>query len=59
VASRLSGRGQGGDIDVFISYAREDQAAARELAYFLEAQGHRVWWDMSLRGGEDYQLEIM
>jgi hypothetical protein len=59
VASLLPGRSRTNEIDVFISYAKEDQPAVRELAYFLEAQGYSVWWDSSLRGGDDYQIEIM
>jgi hypothetical protein len=44
--------------DVFISYAREDQAIARDLANYLEARGFSTWHDIELRGGDDYQLKI-
>ena len=40
--------------DVFLSYAREDQAAARIFAETLEREGLRVWWDAALRTGEAY-----
>ena len=30
--------------DVYISYAREDLIRVRELAYFLEDNGLKVWW---------------
>ncbi len=40
--------------DIFLSYSREDQAAARRVALGLEAQGFSVWWDVTLRSGEDY-----
>ena len=44
--------------DVFISYSHPDKAQARELAAYLEAQGHTVWWDNNLKAGDDFQLEI-
>lgn len=44
--------------DIFLSYAQEDTAHVRELAYFLEAQGFTVYWDTKLRTGDDYQLEL-
>jgi TIR domain len=44
--------------DVFISYAREDRAIARDLANYLEARGLSTWHDIELRGGDDYQLKI-
>jgi TolB-like protein/class 3 adenylate cyclase/Tfp pilus assembly protein PilF len=40
--------------DVFISYAREDQAVARKFAEALEREGLPVWWDVALRSGEAY-----
>ncbi len=41
-------------IDVFLSYAREDQAIARQFAESFERQGFSVWWDVTLRSGEAY-----
>jgi formylglycine-generating enzyme required for sulfatase activity len=40
--------------DIFISYKREEQAAARDLADALERQGWHVWWDPKLRAGERF-----
>jgi cell division protein FtsB len=38
--------------DAFISYAREDRAAARKLSQaLLAACGWTVWWDTNLRSG--------
>ena len=45
--------------DVFISYAREDRALARKLANaLLAARGWSVWWDTSLRTGEQFPKRI-
>ncbi len=45
--------------DVFISYAREDRALARKLAdALLAARGWSVWWDTSLRTGEQFPKRI-
>jgi hypothetical protein len=57
VSAQIDGATQ--PADIFISYAREDQAAALELAYLLEAEGYSVWWDRSLEGADDYQIVIM
>ena len=43
---------------VFISYAREDREVAQALAAALADDGHRVWWDRALGGGDDFSLEI-
>lgn len=40
--------------DVFLSYAREDQAVAFIFAEALEREGLRVWWDIALRSGDAY-----
>ena len=40
--------------DIFISYNREDAAIAQLYADALEGAGLTVWWDASLRSGEDY-----
>jgi TolB-like protein len=40
--------------DIFLSYNREDQAAARRFAEAFKAQGLDVWWDSALRSGETY-----
>ena len=44
--------------DVFISYARDDQAIAELFAKALEADGLTVWWDAALRSGEAYDEVI-
>ena len=45
--------------DVFISYSREDRALARKLAdALLAARGWSVWWDTSLRTGEQFTKRI-
>lgn len=40
--------------DVFISYAREDQARAKILAGALEDHGISVWWDPNTPLGKDF-----
>jgi TolB-like protein/Tfp pilus assembly protein PilF len=40
--------------DIFLSYTREDQATAQRFAQGFEAQGFKVWWDVTLRSGEAY-----
>jgi TolB-like protein len=40
--------------DIFLSYTREDQAAAQRFTAGFEAQGFSVWWDATLRSGEAY-----
>lgn len=43
---------------IFLSYAREDRACAERLSQVLEADGHDVWWDKRLDGGEEFGEEI-
>jgi len=40
--------------DVFVSYAREDEAQARKLAEALRAQGYRAWRDDELPAHRTY-----
>lgn len=42
--------------DIFLSYNREDQAVARQYADAFEAAGLSVWWDVTLRAGETYDI---
>lgn len=39
--------------DVLLSYSRDDQATARRYAEALAREGFEVWWDQSLRLGEN------
>jgi TolB-like protein len=43
-----------GAADVFLSYSRDDQATARKFAEAFERAGLSVWWDQTLRSGENY-----
>jgi adenylate cyclase len=43
---------------VFLSYAREDTAAAKHLAAGIERAGHSVWWDHHIQGGSRFASEI-
>ena len=43
---------------VFLSYAREDAAAAKQLAACIERAGHQVWWDHQIEGGSRFSTEI-
>ena len=43
---------------VFLSYAREDVDAAKQLAEHLSHAGHQVWWDRHLHGGSRFAVEI-
>jgi adenylate cyclase len=52
------GRGRIAMTDIFISYARDDQATAQHFAQALEADGFSVWWDAALRSGETYDEVI-
>jgi hypothetical protein len=45
-------------IDIFISYAREDQRAAIRLSQLLEAAGWTVWWDRRISTGKTWRFEI-
>jgi hypothetical protein len=44
--------------DVFISYKREDRAAAERLAGALTQLGFDVWWDFELLSGDAYRSVI-
>lgn len=51
--------GSGGMSHVFISYSREDQAYARQLADALLAAGFDVWIDDQIDYGEDWWRTIV
>jgi hypothetical protein len=44
--------------DIFISYAREDQATAEKLAQALIAHGWSVWWDRHIPAGSRFDEVI-
>ncbi len=44
--------------DVFVSYAREDQNKARNLAQVLEDYGWSIWWDTEIYGGQFFDEVI-
>jgi formylglycine-generating enzyme required for sulfatase activity len=44
--------------DVFLSYAREDEARARELATALEQRGFSVFWDREIPPGQTWHSYI-
>lgn len=43
---------------VFLSYARDDSAAAKQLAGLIAGAGHDVWWDRHIQGGSRFASEI-
>ena len=44
--------------EIFLSYAREDEAAAKQLADAISRAGHHVWWDRHIQGGSRFSTEI-
>lgn len=44
--------------DIFLSYAREDEALAERLALALEKQNWSVWWDRSIPAGRTFDEVI-
>ena len=44
--------------DIFISYSREDRAAARHIAESFIKEGFSVWWDAALRSGQTFDEVI-
>ncbi len=43
---------------LFVSYARDDEAAAAKVVHALERLGHDVWWDGLIEGGTRYSKLI-
>ena len=43
---------------IFISYAKENPEATKDIAAFLRAEGYTVWWDTNLRAGEVFREVI-
>jgi hypothetical protein len=44
---------------IFISYSREDEGAVNALVADLADIGYEVWWDRSLRGGQEWWATIL
>jgi hypothetical protein len=44
--------------DIFISYSREDRAAAKHFAECFSREGFSVWWDAVLRSGQTFDEVI-
>jgi hypothetical protein len=44
--------------DIFLSYAREDRAAAERIAQALAGRGYNVWWDRDIPAGPSYTQVI-
>lgn len=45
-------------VDIFLSYARIDRAAARMFAEAFADEGFSVWWDAALHSGETFDEVI-
>ena len=43
---------------IFVSYARDDVDAAKQIAEGIAQAGHDVWWDRHLHGGSRFAKEI-
>jgi hypothetical protein len=43
---------------LFISYSHYDEAFVKKLAGHLTEQGNVVWWDYSIKGGQEWDREI-
>jgi len=44
--------------DLFLSYAREDEKFAADLAGELQGRGWTLWWDTALLPGDPFALQI-
>ena len=44
--------------DIFISYARQDEAAAKNICQALEKLGWSVWWDQNITTGATFRENI-
>jgi len=43
---------------LFLSYSREDVTRVGPLAVAMEREGHQVWWDRHISGGQEFSEEI-
>ena len=43
---------------IFVSYASEDRDIIGPIASRLQNAGHEVWWDIAIRGGDDWTESI-
>lgn len=39
---------------LFLSYSREDISRVGPLAAAMEREGHQVWWDRHISGGQEF-----
>jgi TIR domain len=46
------------DLDVFVSYAREDHDRVERLVRLLEGEGFKVWWDPDLAPGQTWDTVL-
>jgi pSer/pThr/pTyr-binding forkhead associated (FHA) protein len=44
--------------DVFLSYSRDDRAAAKHIAHCFGSEGINVWWDAALQSGQTFDEVI-
>ena len=44
--------------DIFLSYARDDQPRAEQLAHAFEAQGWSVFWDRNIPSGQTWRTFV-
>jgi hypothetical protein len=40
--------------DIFISYSKVDRELCARLAAYFEGEGYTVWWDTSLKAGDEF-----
>ena len=45
--------------DVFISYSTHDKGLIKPLARVIEEAGYSVWWDLHLRGGDEFRDKLV
>jgi tetratricopeptide (TPR) repeat protein len=43
---------------LFLSYSREDVSRVGPLAAAMEREGHQVWWDRHISGGQEFAEQI-
>jgi len=43
---------------IFLSYSHQNRSRVAQIAQGLEAEGFSLWWDHSLRAGDDFASDI-